>query len=518
MRSSILSSLLWGWILLNSIGQCQLHYVMLNHPVYQLLDFFHTASKEDTIGDLRPYTRGEIRTLLERLNTAPATLGSKHLIQRYLDEFSDRDHHLIALANNFSTFTGDAELRWLSQAYRDMRPFHKIDLGAEIRGTAGGFLSYQADISTIIYFANLDLNTGYGIKEELAPVRHQDFKSTTEGDVGITQLIFSTSWGYIFFGSDYYRWGPAKTGNLLLNITQYPITNIHAVTNIGPFKFIHLVGILNSLYPFSVKNGKEYAASQRKISAHRLEFPLFSRFRIGLSESVIYNRDFEITYLNPLQPFAISEVYSGDTDNNLAGVDIQMQLSNKTISYFELLLDDVDFMQNWFKNYVNKWAVLGGIKWNQPLGMKNSFAVLEVVRVEPYVYTHQDSANHYEYYGQSIGYDIEPNSLHFQFSFTWFKRYNLWHSLSVAQTWHGEGDRIFGNPEDTTRDKQFLVGKKESKINIQWQTNYEFYENMWVRFAVYCESATNPRIDDTFNKFGQDYTQIGLLLGLDLNY
>ncbi len=517
IKTSKVLLLLWGIIFFTGTALSQHHYVLLDHPVYLLVDYYETIDNINNPGYQRPYTRQAIKVWLEKLLENPA-IGSRGLIQRYLREFSDLDRHLVKLGDKYYNFTGDAEMRWQTQSYCHELPYHQFDLGAEIRGTLGEGLSYQADISTIIYFANLDLTRGYGIKEDLAPVKKQNHKTTAEGDVGVTQIIFSAKWGYLFFGSDYYSWGPARSGNLLLDINQYPLTNLHAVVNFGPFSFIHLVGILNNLYPVQSAAHKEYRADQRKISAHRLEFSLFSRIRIGLSESVIYNRDFELTYLNPLQSFAVGEVYSGDADNNLAGVDLYINLNKRWSTYFELLLDDVDFMRDWFKNYVNKWAVIGGVQWNQPLGIANSYAVFEAVRIEPYVYSHKDSANHYEYYGQSIGFDLEPNSLRYQADFHWFQYPNLWHELSFSQTWHGEGDRIFGIPADVTSDKRFLIGKKESRLMFKWQGGYEFFENMWLRFSLYHEVVNNYRIDDTFNDFGSNYTRTGVVLGLDLNY
>ncbi len=497
----------------------RIHFVSIDHPVYTVIDYLQSTQTSGVDNFQRPYTRHYIRTILIEADLQNiADRNMRELIKRYLNEFHDQDRHLVNLSSADYYLTGDAEFGWSGKIYRETIPFHRIYMGADLRGQVGDNLFFQSNIRTLGYLANLDLDSGYGIKRSQAPIKYHSWQNHITADINTSHLSLLTSWGYLSLGNNYFSWGPGRSGNLLIDLDQYPLNNIQGGVQIGPLRYVHFAGILDNLYLQDNGTNKEYLANKRKLSAHRLDLILFKHLSLGLSESIVYNRDWEFAYLNPLNPYVIGEVYAGDADNNLGAIDLSAQVTRSINTYFELLFDDVDFFENWFTKYVNKWAVLGGFMWNQPLGLQRTNLELEIIRVEPYVYSHRDTANHYEYYGQSIGYDLEPNSLRYHIALTWFQRYNLWHRFTFTHTKHGAGDRIYGTPDDIDAEKQFLAGIIEVRNVVQWQIDYEFYENMWLRLALHYETVQNPRIDDTFSATGSDYTRNGLTLGIDINY
>ncbi len=514
---SLLTCLLFSFFAMAGlVGQT--HYVPLKHSVYRVIRLIKTTNPDIIQHYQQPYTRKEIQTFLHfAINQDDGDINPT-LLQRYLNEFEDNDRHLVAYKKSDSEFLGDIYFGGQTQVSMRELPFSRVDIGGNIRGYLGSSLSYQTDIITSVFLGNLDLKKGYSILEPLAPIKAHDFQSTASGDFGESQVILATDWGHVSFGSDLVGWGPGSSGHLLMDIQTFSISDIHATATFGPFHYIKFFGTLDKLYPITNGEGKEYLANSRTLVAHRLDIRLSDRIQFGVSESIVYNRNFELSYLNPLIPFTISEVQTGDTDNNLAAVDFSVNIFQGSKLYIELMVDDMDFRQNWFKDYVNKWAILLGHQWANPFGLSNSLLTLETIRVEPYVYTHRDTANHYEFYGQSIGYDLEPNSLRYFASLDWFQQANQWHRLSIIHTLHGDGDRVFGNPANISDDKEFLYGVFESRTKVIYAFEYEFFENMWLSLGINYESIKDEKIDNTFSEYGGDRNIAGLSLGFSLNY
>ncbi len=502
-----------------SLVMGQSHYVSLRHPVYTVLEFLTAADDGLFHHYQKPYTRAEIRTMLEEASRAKRPGINPALIQRYLDEFSDRDRHLVRLERNQSTFYGDIQFGGIAKSFSSLSPFYKVDMGGNIRGNIGSALFYQTDLMTFVYLGNLDLRTGYGIDPGLVPIKAHDFQTTIAGDLSESQVMISTGWGFLSFGSDLPGWGPGSGGHLLMDIKDFSLPDIHVTAHFGPFRYIKLYGTLDKLYPNRITGGgKEFLAANRTLVAHRLDVLLFNRFNFGVSEAIVYNRNLELVYLNPLVPFVMSEVQAGDADNNLAAIDFSGRIFPHSRTYLELMVDDMDFRQDWFRDYVNKWALLIGHQWSNPLGTRNTMLTLETVRVEPYVYTHRDTANHYELYGQSIGYDLEPNSLRYSVGWDWFQRTNLWHRVRFTRTLHGDGDRIFGNPPSTRTKKQFLVPPYETRTVLSWTIQYEFFENMWFSLSASRETVDREKIDNTVDRYGPGYTRYRFVSSLSVNY
>ncbi|MCK5331730.1 MAG: hypothetical protein KAK01_09990, partial [Candidatus Marinimicrobia bacterium] len=162
------------------------------------------------------------------------------------------------------------------------------------------------------------------------------------------------------------------------------------------------------------------------------------------------------------------------------------------------------------------WGLLVGHQWAKPFNLPDHLLTFEVVRLEPWVYSHRDSANIYEYYGKSIGYDLEPNSLAYKFNWLWFTTPALRCELQADRILHGVGDRNFGVADDTV--KEFLAGDIETSTMIQLRLEYEFFQNMWIKLELSHLYISNQKIDDTFDLFDSNHSLSGFRFGIDLNY
>ncbi len=211
------------------------------------------------------------------------------------------------------------------------------------------------------------------------------------------------------------------------------------------------------------------------ISAHRLEFSLSRGIDIGVSEVVIYGeRGMEMAYLNPLIPYLIAEHTLGNRDNVGMGLDIDVNRVRNLKLYGELFIDDLFAPWELFSDYWgNKLAFTLGGTWVDPLDLKDTEVHWEYTRIEPYVYTHQDSVNAYEHYDVGLGHFLQPNSdgifLRGEHRFS----LSLMAALAFCSTRHGQGDRRLPHREEEGLKKRFLSGVVERKKWIRGQIEWE---------------------------------------------
>ena len=150
--------------------------------------------------------------------------------------------------------------------------------------------------------------------------------------------------------------------------------------------------------------------------------------------------------------------------------------------YAELLLDDFSSSENWLKYIGNKFGVLLGGYWAAPFGLKNADVRLEYTRIEPFVYTHYDSANIYINYDQTIGYWSGPNSDNFFLEINYWLYRNLHLRLSLEQVRRGEGGiyRFPTKADGTT--KEFLKGVVERQRILAFQIRDQLFKDVFLSF------------------------------------
>jgi hypothetical protein len=212
--------------------------------------------------------------------------------------------------------------------------------------------------------------------------------------------------------------------------------------------------------------------------------------QFAISESVIYgNRDIEPLYLNPFVPFIIAERHLGNRDNNMVGLDGTLYLSHPRMKvYTELFFDDWSFAKDLDENFVNKWALLAGLYWPNPLGLANTDVRLEAVRIQPFVYTHRDPVNTYTNYSNTIGHWLGPDSDDWYLELGHQITRDVRLALSWEQRRRGQNDVREGDPPENNQIR-FLDGVVERNrylgVTVRWQTvrdvflsaNYHFIQS-----------------------------------------
>lgn len=299
-------------------------------------------------------------------------------------------------------------------------------------------------------------------------------------------------------------WGNSRHGSLILSdyATSYDQFKIEFIQQY--FKFTSIYAYLID-YKFSIEDSLQ----QRKyLVAHRLEVVPWQWLTLGLSETVVFGgRSFEPSYLNPIMFYRSAEHYLGSPDNVMMGIDFKLTALKNIKIYGELLIDDLSMGQlhtNW---YGNKYGLLGGIFFAEPLGFDNFDVIMEYVKIRPYVYSHENSLQ-YTHYATSLGHWIGPNSDLLSLFLNYQPTRRLKFEANYKQLRHGEnsgGQNFGGNIEQNWIYPDdyfpvFLGGSLIISHQFGLQFFYEVLRNLLVEVGFFRHYQKISPIDEKESK------------------
>lgn len=351
-------------------------------------------------------------------------------------------------------------------------------------------------LSEIDSLANTAFNPAQGL-----PVTEKAFVGVTVADNIASYIKFKLPWFDLTLGRDLVEWGPGYRGNFMLsrNSNNYSMFKMSFRYKKAKFEYLH--GFLNA-------NKSKY------IAAHRLEIKPSKNLRLALQESIVYGgRDVEPLYLNIFAPFIISERHVGNVDNNMIGVDATWFVKKYNLKlYTELFADDFSFTKNIFTAWVNKWAAMAGAYWVNPFGLQDVDLRFEVLRIQPFVYSHRDSTNTYSNYNSIIGHWAGPDSDDWYFELSKRFHKNFKAGITYEARRKGENDITFGTRPVNGKFK-FLDGVVERQkymgVQLKWQAVKDVFFSAKYQ---YIQSKNLYRIDNN------DQNNHRLFVNLLLNY
>lgn len=373
--------------------------------------------------------------------------------------------------------------------------------------TAGGFLRGQLTNYFGFYlFTYSTLRKGEHIKEEHFSTS-QGTPVTVSGknaysDDASAYFLLQFPHVNIEFGRDEAQWGPGMQGNLMLSKREAYFDMLRLQLQFKRFRFTSIQGKLN------------HTGSPKFLAAHRLEINVLPWLHIAASELVIYgNRDIEPMYLNPLMPYHVAEHHLGDLDNNTMAFDMTVFPIRMHKLYLEFFLDDYTTSENPFTYYGNKWALLTGWHWMEPFGIHNLDYQIEYTRIEPYVYTHNDSINIYEEYSRPIGHWLGPNSDDLHMKAGYLVNRNCEGGITIGRTRHGEGNLYTPPNAAVTKRKHFLSGTVETQWHYGISMQYQIVKDCFLKMDYTYYQISNYMRQKDFDK-----TMNQITIDLILNY
>jgi hypothetical protein len=307
-------------------------------------------------------------------------------------------------------------------------------------------------------------------------------------DVANFDLAIGGSFWEVHLAKIPLRWGPGRSGQLLLSDWGTSFHQFNAALNLG--KHLRLVYIFGTLKTYPELNDTLYESAgyprtiepNKFIAAHRLEWDPHPRLRLGFSEAVIFGeRNPELAYLIPVNLYYSAQHALGDEDNTLMAFDASWIFRDHWKFYTELLIDDITLSKLGSDYFGEKQAWLAGLNWMEPAGLQNLDATFEAAQVRPFVYTHRYPTNTYTHWTASLGYRYPPNSQVLFFSLRWRpdRRVHLeasWTNLrhgANTQTENAGGDILIPHDNSDPDDAPFLGGDLQTSNRLDLSCRYE---------------------------------------------
>ena len=387
--------------------------VPLQHTVYPFLERLVTYLPRRALDlHVTPVSRAQALALLQEAQAAALQLSraDQALLKQYLVEFSDLkvgertphggERHFFRYEENEAQLFGDLfasqrfEVQRGEQA-NDAQEISRTRMGARLRAQLPPRLLLAVELSNILERGTSDstevFQPGRG-----APVVLSGASAFRETAIAYGRVRLP--WFEIEAGRNQFAWNVSPLTQLALARDNQPFDLVRLDARWRKFRFV-----------FAHANLR--ANSRKFLAAHRLEVMPFSKLLVGVGETVIYGkRAAEFEYLNPLMLYHAAEHLLGDKDNNVLTLDFSYFPRGGLKLYGEIFIDDLSLEFPIGTYFGNKLAYLAGAFWVQPFGWREADLRFEYARLDPFVYTHDDSTNIYENDHEGLGERFGPNA------------------------------------------------------------------------------------------------------------
>ena len=255
-----------------------------------------------------------------------------------------------------------------------------------------------------------------------------------DADMSESHIAYQNDWFYASIGRETRLFGAGLDQRLIINNAISPVFD--AITLKAKFRTFEYTFSHNSLLNFpEVGNVGALTIIPPKYTA-KSSFTFLPRWgEISFFQSVIYARDLDLAYLNPITFLKTIETNRGEREN----VDMGFTAVVRPIKNLQLkatwLLDDLKFSEIGNSYWGNKtaWniAAITSIIPNINLG-------LEYTRVEPYTFSHFNPQNSATTDSVLFCSTIQPNSdrITAMLNFWWGQKYPL--QIKYSHTRHGK--------------------------------------------------------------------------------
>lgn len=295
-----------------------------------------------------------------------------------------------------------------------------FDGGLYLRGFAD---SLDFDLDARIYAERHSAGAKSGDMRKPQSFDHEVFDVQNEDRGGVDYVSYARyrahlGLNYAFtrlqLARDVLHFGPGYYNNLTLNQFALPYNMLTLDLLFGPLRVFSAYADLRvNSWSYSKDN-----LNDRNLYAHRYELAL-GNLTLGMSEiQVLYNEN-KAWLFTPVVPLFIEKGnYTERVNNGALAFDLDYRLFNSVRLYGEFLIDDMEspyaIYENRYSN--NRWAAMLGAQVAHDFYVKSkkieAGSIAEIARVEPYTYTHYDTAMaQMAHLGMPIGNPNGPNSL-----------------------------------------------------------------------------------------------------------
>jgi hypothetical protein len=385
------------WTICSLSRAATLETIPLDSWVYQAVDELHCQGFFLSLHtDVRPYTRGQIASILLEINQGQ---------------------------NGESLKLTDSQLWLLGKLNQEFR-YELQELLGKSQGESAQSKTIRYSACPVSHFTLAESDSSYGrlqarfefglqfgdkfvLKDRVVVdtkaekerrYRGREWKSGLTGVLDQGYANMDLKYLHLLVGRDHLRWGPGREDVLLLSDRIPPFDMVKAEAEFGSFRLISFAAVLDQI---SYSQG--YLQARRYISGHRINMKLKFGVEMGISEVVLYggrDRNPELYYLNPLLPYYGEQHNNGKDDNILWSVDVTLSMFRNKEIYFEMLIDDFQYD---FESEPHQTGYQIGLNYADPFGLDKSWLNLEYTRINNWVYGQIQPWNVYTYYGRGMG-------------------------------------------------------------------------------------------------------------------
>lgn len=407
--------------------------VPVDHRVYRILEVAQIRGLIENQLDVKPYSASKILSLLQTIASKPEKLSKSELqqIQQLIASFNasygyePSDIQSLLTTGYLRSYDAQKGLGASFGITVDTQQTFSLSEKGEYDSRNALVAFLKSDIGSHISF-NMDfglvfdkLNNRVFLPSEFTIPGEGFYMRLTEGgnppssipfDKLNTSLILTPELSASFFDGDVQlRWGTIKRdwgpglNNLMLSADARSFDAIDIQLNLTSwFRYSVMSG---SLGKFSLDNidgepflSDRYGAKEDRVnyrydnnfSAHRAELDIGRNFTFAIYESTVWQKRFELSYLNPFTVYMFQQNSLGDIDDVFAGLDFSYTLPSKARIYGAMAMNEMNVVGNpitMLKAPRNMFAFQAGVVVPLPIGTFSSLT-FQWTYIGPFVYTH----------------------------------------------------------------------------------------------------------------------------------
>ena len=264
-------------------------------------------------------------------------------------------------------------------------------------------------------------------------------------------------------------------------------------------------------------------------SSHYLSYNIFKGFNLSVFETVIwqakdtmFNRGYDITYLNPIIFFRPLEYAQGSSDNVILGAAMSYKFLDKYMFYAQFVLDEflLKEIKAGNKWWANKFGIQAGFKAYDFAGVKGLGFRTEFNWVRPFTYAHISNQMSYGHKMQPLAHPMGANFMELTNRISYVN--DRWQaSLDInynAKGYDTSDTLTFGGDVNISYQLRgddynhlMLQGKKVNRLILNGQVSYLLFPE------INLNAALNIGLQNSFfegNRASSFYFSVGIRTGL----
>ncbi len=528
---------IFSFLFIASTAYSQVVYEPLYKDVYQFLRRLSTKGVIEYNDEIRPLSR---KYIAEKLIEAEQNSGELTSVERDDLQFYKKDYyHELQFINNEKTdkhleyFSSDPADRWRFFSYGDdlFKMNLSLILGYEIGSLDNAkrthlwngiyTFGYITDALGFSFDFRDNTETGATIDKtkEFSPVTGVVARTSENiSDFSKTKIEYSKfkgsiatnwSWGTLAAGKEYFEWGYAENGLLVLSqkAPSFPFIrlDIYPVDWLG-FNYFHAwlsSDVIDSASFYNTETeAVRFQYRDKYLASHTLFIRPVKGLKLSIGESVVYSDKLEFLYLFPLSFFRLADHYLSNQKNS-AGANSQFFFAvssrnhiKNTHLYGTLFIDEITLggLTDPEKQRNQLGFTLGASTVDLPL--ENLTLTLEYTKIYPFVYSHFIPTQTYENHSYVMGHWMGYNNDQVYASL----RYRFMRGLDVFLwgRYIRKGEQ--GKVEDQYKQPQppFLFGLRTNYTYFGTTIKYEILHELFVRLRYQYTKTSTQQEDLSF--------------------